>query len=57
MNTLQAGFSRVNITPALGTPLSGYYVSRYAQGVLLICVCFTIRSRKPFARQYALPLV
>ena len=34
MNTLQAGFSRVNITPALGTPLSGYYVSRYAQGVL-----------------------
>ena len=34
MNTLQAGFSRVNITPTLGTPLSGYYVSRYAQGVL-----------------------
>ena len=34
MNTLQAGFSRVNITPALGTPISGYFVPRYAQGVL-----------------------
>ena len=34
MNTLQAGFSRVNITPALGTPLSGYYKARYAEGVL-----------------------
>ena len=34
MNTLQAGFSRVNITPALGTPVCGYFIPRHAQGVL-----------------------
>lgn len=34
MNTLQAGFSRVNITPALGTEIVGYYHPRYAEGVL-----------------------
>lgn len=35
-NTLQAGFSRVNITPPLGTPLIGYYnvVERLA-GVIM----------------------
>ncbi len=34
MNKLQAGFSRVNITPALGTPIDGYFLSRHAEGVL-----------------------
>ena len=34
MNTLQAGFSRVNITPPLGTEIVGYFHSRYAEGVL-----------------------
>ena len=34
MNTLQAGFSRVNITPALGTEIVGYFQARYAEGVL-----------------------
>ena len=34
MNTLQAGFSRVNITPALGTEIVGYFNPRYAEGVL-----------------------
>lgn len=34
MNTLQAGFSRVNITPALGTEILGYFHPRYAEGVL-----------------------
>ena len=34
MNTLQAGFSRVNITPPLGIDIVGYYHSRYASGVL-----------------------
>ena len=34
MNTLQAGFSRVNITPPLGTPIVGYFHNRYAEGVL-----------------------
>ena len=31
---LQVGFSRVNITPMLGTRLIGYYVERRADGVL-----------------------
>ena len=34
MNTLQAGFSRVDITPMLGIGMAGYYVPRYADGVL-----------------------
>ena len=34
MDTFQAGFARVNITPKLGTPLSGYYQTRYASSVL-----------------------
>ena len=34
MNTLQAGFSRVNITPPLGTSIVGYFHARYAEGVL-----------------------
>ena len=34
MNTLQVGFSRVDITPALGTDIVGYYHSRYASGIL-----------------------
>ncbi|MBE6933806.1 MAG: hypothetical protein E7462_01960 [Ruminococcaceae bacterium] len=34
MNTLKAGFSRVNITPSLGIPVVGYFQPRYASGVL-----------------------
>ncbi|MBR2937760.1 MAG: hypothetical protein IKB80_04625 [Oscillospiraceae bacterium] len=34
MNTLQAGFSRVNITPMLGIAMAGYFVERKADGVL-----------------------
>jgi len=34
MNTLQAGFSRVNITPPLGIEIVGYFHARYATGVL-----------------------
>lgn len=34
MNTLQAGFSRVDITPMLGIGMAGYYVPRFADGVL-----------------------
>jgi len=34
MNTLQAGFSRVNVTPMLGIAISGYFKPRYAEGVL-----------------------
>ena len=34
MNKLQAGFSRVNITPMMGIELTGYFFERYADGVL-----------------------
>ena len=34
MNKLYAGFGRVNATPMLGIPISGYYKERYAEGVL-----------------------
>lgn len=34
MNTLRAGFARVNVTPAMGIPLNGYFVTRIADGVL-----------------------
>ena len=34
MNTLQAGFSRVNVTPMMGIPIRGYFQERLASGVL-----------------------
>ena len=34
MNTLQAGFARVNVTPPLGIPMRGYMFQRLADGVL-----------------------
>ena len=34
MNTLKAGFSRVDVTPMLGIGIAGYYVPRFADGVL-----------------------
>ena len=34
MNALQAGFSRVDITPYLGTEVVGYFHPRYAEGIL-----------------------
>lgn len=34
MNKLLAGFARVNITPMMGIPVSGYYKERIADGVL-----------------------
>jgi len=34
MNTLQAGFARVDVTPMLGIGIAGYYVPRKADGVL-----------------------
>ena len=34
MNQLHVGFGRVNITPAMGTPVGGYYVVRLAEKVL-----------------------
>jgi len=34
MNTLQAGFARVNVTPMMGIPMRGYFKVRLAEGVL-----------------------
>ena len=34
MNTLQAGYARVNINPMLGIGVCGYYVPRFAKGFL-----------------------
>ena len=31
---LQAGFSRLDITPPFGVEMSGYYEHRYADGIL-----------------------
>ncbi len=34
MNTLQAGFGRANITPMMGIGIGGYFIDRFADGVL-----------------------
>ena len=34
MNKLQVGFSKINVTPPLGIGVAGYYVPRFAEGVL-----------------------
>ncbi len=34
MNTLQAGFSRIQITPPMGCSVYGYFIPRFADGVL-----------------------
>ncbi len=34
MNTLQAGFGRVNVTPMMEIPINGYFKERFAEGVL-----------------------
>ncbi len=34
MNKLNVGFSKVNINPPLGISIAGYYIPRYAKGIL-----------------------
>ena len=34
MNKLHAGFGKVDITPAMGIAVQGYYIPRFADGVL-----------------------
>lgn len=50
MNTLQAGFSRCNITPPLGCGMVGYYRKRQAEGVLdkleTNCLCLACGDTK-----------
>ena len=50
-NTLYAGFSRVNINPETGTLISGYFVDRFAKGVLddLEVNCAAFRAGKKTA--------
>ena len=33
-NTLKAGFGRVNVNPPMGIQISGYYMTRLADGIL-----------------------
>ncbi|MBE6621596.1 MAG: hypothetical protein E7630_01440 [Ruminococcaceae bacterium] len=46
MNDLKIGYSKVDITPSMGTPISGYYQERYAEGILdsLQIVCLAART-------------
>lgn len=50
MSQLMAGFARVNITPPLGTYISGYFIDRYATGVLdeleANCAAFSCDDKK-----------
>ena len=34
MNNLKVGFSTVNVTPPLGIPIAGYFIPRFAKGIL-----------------------
>ncbi len=50
MNNLKVGFSRVDITPPLGIDIVGYFVPRFATGVLdnleINCVAFEQNGKK-----------
>ncbi len=58
MNTLKAGFSRVNITPMLNIAISGYFKARNAEGVLdelmLNCFAFEQNGKKAIMISYDL---
>ena len=34
MNTLQAGFGRVNVNPMMGLPMRGYFKTRFTEAIL-----------------------
>ena len=50
MNTLQAGYSKVNITPMLGIPIGGYFKVRHAEKILddleIVAVALTCGDTK-----------
>lgn len=58
MNTLKAGFSRVNITPMLNIAISGYFKARNAEGILdeltLNCFAFEQGDKKALMLSYDL---
>ena len=41
---LQAGFSRLDMTPPLGAYMDGYYFDRWVEGVQDMQVCKLIRD-------------
>lgn len=59
MSTLKVGFSRVDITPPLGIPIAGYFVKRFADGVLdnLDCNCIAVSDGEKTALLYSLDLI
>ena len=59
MATFKVGFSRVDITPPLGVPIAGYFVKRYADGVLdkLDCNCIAVSDGEKTALLYSLDLI
>ena len=50
MNKLQVGFATVNITPPIGIAIAGYYVPRYAKGVIdeleVSCLALKLGEKK-----------
>ena len=59
MSVLKVGFSRVDITPPLGIPIAGYFVKRYADGILdnLDCNCIAVSDGEKTALLYSLDLI
>ena len=59
MSEFKVGFSRVDITPPLGIPIAGYYVKRFADGVLdnLDCNCIAVSDGEKTALLYSLDII
>ena len=59
MSEFKVGFSRVDITPPLGIPIAGYYVKRFADGVLdnLDCNCIAVSDGEKTALLYSLYII
>ena len=49
MNKLMAGFARVDITPPMGISINGYFLKRYADGILdpleASCIALTCEDK------------
>ncbi len=59
MAAFKVGFSRVDITPPLGVPIAGYFVKRFADGILdkLDCNCIAVSDGEKTALLYSLDLI
>ena len=58
MNNLKVGFSAVNVTSPLGIPIQGYYVPRFAKGVLdeLMVNALVLQSGEKKIAMISLPI-